>query len=127
MTDTTAPSFLTAWPTGETRPLASNLNYTPGETIPNLVVAKVCGEGAGSRELLDLADDEAKDEHGLTARADADDLTRLFQGFSKGFDDVKESGAPRSPYAHPASRATSRNRPPPRLRQRKAAFMSLAT
>ena len=43
-TEPTALSFLTAWPAGEARPLASNLNYGPGQTVPNLVVVKV---GAG--------------------------------------------------------------------------------
>jgi hypothetical protein len=35
-----AATFLTAWPTGEGRPLASNLNLPPGDTRPNLVVVK---------------------------------------------------------------------------------------
>jgi hypothetical protein len=37
---------LTVWPTGETRPTASNLNFDPGEDVANLAVAKV---GAGGR------------------------------------------------------------------------------
>ena len=49
VTQPTAPSFLTAWPTGETRPTASNLNYVAGETVPNLVVVKV---GTGGRVNL---------------------------------------------------------------------------
>ena len=35
------PSFLTVWPTGQPRPLASNLNYVPGVSVPNLVIARV--------------------------------------------------------------------------------------
>ena len=46
VTEPTAISFLTAWPQGEARPLASNLNYVGGQTVPNLVVVKV---GAGGR------------------------------------------------------------------------------
>jgi uncharacterized protein YkwD len=42
----TATSHLTVWPTGDTRPNASNLNYTPGQVVPNLVIAKV---GAGGQ------------------------------------------------------------------------------
>lgn len=34
-------SFLTVYPTGSTRPLASNLNFNPGTAIPNLVIARV--------------------------------------------------------------------------------------
>ncbi len=44
-TNPTAASFLTVWPTGSAMPLASNLNYVPGETIPNLVIAKVGSNG----------------------------------------------------------------------------------
>lgn len=45
-TGSTAPSFLTLWPTGEARPNASNLNTDPGQDTPNLVIAKV---GAGGQ------------------------------------------------------------------------------
>ncbi|HUQ62427.1 MAG TPA: VCBS repeat-containing protein [Acidimicrobiales bacterium] len=45
VTDPSAPSFLTAWPAGSVRPLASNLNYVAGQTVPNLVVVKVGTEG----------------------------------------------------------------------------------
>jgi DNA polymerase-3 subunit gamma/tau len=63
--------------------------------LRNLVVAKVCGEGA-DRELLDLADEEVADVRSLAAKADADDLQRLFQGFSRGFDEIVRSGQPRT-------------------------------
>jgi beta-glucanase (GH16 family) len=36
-TNTTAASYLTVWPAGVSRPTASNLNWTAGETVPNLV------------------------------------------------------------------------------------------
>ena len=62
--------------------------------LRDLVVAKVCGESG--RDLLDLADEEARDVLALAQRAEADDLTRLFQGFSRGFDDVVRSGQPRA-------------------------------
>jgi len=42
----TLPSYLTVWPAGVTQPLASNLNFTPGEDIPNLVAV---GVGAGGK------------------------------------------------------------------------------
>lgn len=38
-------SFLTVWPTGQTRPLASNLNYVPGVSVPNLVIAQLGVDG----------------------------------------------------------------------------------
>jgi hypothetical protein len=38
-------SFLTVWPSGSSRPLASNLNFIQGQTVPNLVIARVGAEG----------------------------------------------------------------------------------
>jgi murein DD-endopeptidase MepM/ murein hydrolase activator NlpD len=38
-TESTAGGFVTAWPCDQPRPLASNLNLTPGLTTPNLVLA----------------------------------------------------------------------------------------
>jgi len=35
--DATTTSYLTVWPTGATRPLASNLNFTANSIVPNLV------------------------------------------------------------------------------------------
>ncbi len=43
-TQPTRATYVTAYPTGAPRPTASNLNLLPGQTAPNLVVAKV-GEG----------------------------------------------------------------------------------
>jgi hypothetical protein len=40
-TQATAPSYLTVYPAGVTRPLASNVNFGPGQDIPNLVIMKV--------------------------------------------------------------------------------------
>ncbi|WP_165960357.1 IPT/TIG domain-containing protein [Actinocrispum wychmicini] len=40
-TDVTAPTFVTAWPAGQSRPLASNLNLTTGQIAPNLVTVAV--------------------------------------------------------------------------------------
>ena len=37
----TAPSFLTVFPQGASKPFASNLNYVPGQTIPNRVMVKL--------------------------------------------------------------------------------------
>ena len=44
-TDPAAVGYLTAWPDGVSRPLASNLNFTAGQTVPNLVVAPVGADG----------------------------------------------------------------------------------
>lgn len=44
VTNTTAPGFVTVWPTGQTRPTSSSLNFSAKQTVPNLVTVKV---GAG--------------------------------------------------------------------------------
>jgi hypothetical protein len=46
VTQGTAQSFLTIYPEGASRPLASNLNWVAGQTIPNLVTVKL-GSGGG--------------------------------------------------------------------------------
>ncbi len=58
-----------------------------------LVVAKVCAEPT---PLLDLAEDEQRDVLALAARTSVEDLTRLHQGFSASFDDLRLSGQPRA-------------------------------
>jgi len=44
-TGSSAPSFLTVYPTGGTAPGTSSLNFAAGETIPNLVTVKVGTNG----------------------------------------------------------------------------------
>ncbi|TKC99377.1 DNA polymerase III subunit gamma/tau [Polyangium fumosum] len=61
--------------------------------LRDLVVAKVSADPTG---LLDLADSELADVKTLAARADADDLARLHQGFSRSYDDITRSGQPRA-------------------------------
>jgi YVTN family beta-propeller protein len=41
----TASSYVTVYPDGSARPNASNLNFTAGETIPNLVIVPVGADG----------------------------------------------------------------------------------
>jgi len=48
-TGATAESYLTVWPTGVSRPTASNLNYTAGQTTPNMAIVPV---GAGGQISL---------------------------------------------------------------------------
>ena len=52
-TGTTAASYLTVYPSGQARPLASDLNWAAGERRPNLVLVKL---GSGGRvEIYNLA------------------------------------------------------------------------
>lgn len=46
VTDATAGGYATAYPSGTALPLASNLNFSAGQTIPNLVMVPLGGDGA---------------------------------------------------------------------------------
>lgn len=45
VTNTTGAGYLTAWPTGSARPQSSNLNWVPGQTVPNRVFVKLGAAG----------------------------------------------------------------------------------
>ena len=45
VTNPAAPGFLQTWSSGSVRPAASNINYVAGQTIANLVIAKVGTNG----------------------------------------------------------------------------------
>jgi hypothetical protein len=45
VTNPTGAGFLTAWPSDAPRPTASDLNFVPGQTVPNLVVVKIGADG----------------------------------------------------------------------------------
>ena len=45
----TAAGYLTVFPAGEPKPWAANLNFLAGQTVPNLVTAKL---GAGGKVSL---------------------------------------------------------------------------
>lgn len=46
VTEPERDGFLTIFPCGQSRPVASNVNYAAGQTIPNLVVASLGTDGA---------------------------------------------------------------------------------
>ena len=59
VTNTTADTFITAWPAGANRPTASNVNVPPGDTRPNLVTVAVGADrkvnlhnNAGTADLI---------------------------------------------------------------------------
>ncbi|NNM96238.1 MAG: hypothetical protein HKL89_01330 [Candidatus Dormibacteraeota bacterium] len=59
VTDTTAASYLTVYPAGVAPPMISNLNWSPGQTVANLVIVPVGSGGevefynyAGSTDLV---------------------------------------------------------------------------
>ena len=41
----TAISFLTIWPSDAAQPFASDLNFIPGQTVPNMVIVKMGSDG----------------------------------------------------------------------------------
>jgi outer membrane protein assembly factor BamB len=53
VTNTSAASYLTAWPDQSPRPLASDLNWTAGQTIPSLAVVEL--SSAGELDLYNAA------------------------------------------------------------------------
>ena len=63
VTNTSAASYLTAWPDQSPRPLASDLNWTAGETMPSLAVVELSSGGkldlynaaGGADVIIDVA------------------------------------------------------------------------
>jgi hypothetical protein len=45
VTAPTSASYLTAWPSGEAQPNASNVNFVPGQTVANSVIVKLGADG----------------------------------------------------------------------------------
>jgi hypothetical protein len=77
-TNTTLPGFVTAWPAGQPRPLASNLNVEQsGQTIANLVMVPLSADGKValfSQSALDLVADLEGYVTGAGAPASTDGL-----------------------------------------------------
>jgi hypothetical protein len=63
VTGTTAPGYLTIYPTGAAQPLASSLNWTAGQTVPNLVEValgvngqvSIYNSGGNTHVIFDIA------------------------------------------------------------------------
>jgi hypothetical protein len=64
VTDTSAASFLTVYPDGTTLPLASDLDWVAGATVPNLGVVKLGADGAVDTYNLSGATDAVVDVEG---------------------------------------------------------------
>ena len=63
--------------------------------LRDLVVAKVSDQ---PDRLLEMGDEERKDLLALAAESDADDLSRLYLGFSRSYDDIARSAQPRGAF-----------------------------
>jgi hypothetical protein len=98
-TNATAASYVTAWPKGAAQPVASNLNFAAGQTVPNRVIVKVGTGGkvslfnaAGTVDLV--ADVNGWFTDGTTSNAAGD----IFTGTSpKRIMDTRLGGAPAGP------------------------------
>jgi hypothetical protein len=68
VTGTTSPGFLTVYPSGAPRPMASSLNWNAGETVANLVTSAI-GTSNGSISIYNSAGDTnvIVDEEGFFA------------------------------------------------------------
>jgi hypothetical protein len=62
VTQPTGTGYVTVWPSDDTMPEASNLNFVPGQTVPNLVLVPVSADGkvnlqpsANTHLIADLA------------------------------------------------------------------------
>ena len=64
--------------------------------LRNLVVAKVSTDTDRKITLADLSDTELADVLALAQTTDIDDLTRVFSGFSRAYDEIAKSVAPRA-------------------------------
>lgn len=66
VTNTVGAGFLTVWPTGNARPVISNLNWAAGEVRPNLVTVPV-GTGGAASFYANSPTDVVVDEEGYYA------------------------------------------------------------
>jgi hypothetical protein len=101
-TNTTAPGYLTAWPTGQPKQQTSNLNFAPGENVPNLAVVPIGTDGKVSIYNFDGSTDVIADVVGYyTAQNVTVPGGGLFHAMapSRFLDTRAGIGAPQSPVA----------------------------
>jgi hypothetical protein len=91
-------SYVVAWPTGATRPFASNVNFQAGQTVPNRVTVKV---GTGGKVSLYNAAGSVNlvaDVNGWFTNATGTPSGDIFVGTSpKRIMDTRLGGAPAGP------------------------------
>jgi hypothetical protein len=104
-TGATAPTFITAWPTGTTRATTSVLNPNPGGAIANMITA-LLGNGRldfyNNTGSVDLVADIA----GYITAAPAATQTKVITGFAAHYDNSatsEASGCMRTPTPTPTA------------------------
>jgi hypothetical protein len=97
-TNATASSYLTVFPTGTTRPTASNLNFLAGQTVPNRVVVKLGTLGKVTIYNLTGNTDAVADVGGWFTDATSTAGGSVFVGITPGrILDTRSGGAPIGP------------------------------
>ncbi|TMD03118.1 MAG: hypothetical protein E6J01_17045 [Chloroflexi bacterium] len=99
-TNATASSYLTVFPTGTTRPTASNLNFLAGQTVPNRVVVKVGTAGKVTIYNLTGNTDAVADVGGWFTDASSTAGGSVFTGITPArILDTRAGGGPIGPNA----------------------------
>jgi outer membrane protein assembly factor BamB len=97
-TNATASSYLTVFPTGATRPTASNLNFLAGQTVPNRVVVKLGTLGKVTIYNLTGNTDVVADVGGWFTDATSTTGGSVFVGITPArILDTRNGGAPIGP------------------------------
>ena len=91
VTDPTAAGFVTVWPTGEAKPNASSLNFTAGQTVPNLVLSKVGANGRISMTVSEGSAHLIADVVGYLSKSGGSSLVPLTPTRLR---DTRDAGAP---------------------------------
>ena len=81
VTEPATPGYLTVFPCGQTPPTASNLNFATGQTIPNLVIARI-GQGGNICDLgrsggCDLAQDQSRPHFRVSGGPEINVIARM--------------------------------------------------
>lgn len=106
VTNPTAAGYLTLWPAGAARPLASSLNWAPSRTVANAVTVAVGASGAVSVFNSAGSTDVIVDVVGYySATGGGDGFTPLAPA---RVEDSRPSGPQAGPYGTPWGPATSR-------------------
>ncbi len=81
--DPTTSSYLSAWPTAQTRPLVSNINFVAGQVVPNRAIVKLGSGGKFSLYNFAGSTDVVIDVSGwISASGTADDLGAFYTGLT---------------------------------------------
>src|SRR5206468_8724421 len=106
---TTAPSYLTLWPLGPSRPVASNLNWSPGTTIANLVTVRLGAFGLVSIYNEAGNADVIVDVAGYYAASNGVPGGRFHSLAPSRYFDTRQSGVPIGPGGIFSFDVTGRN------------------